>query len=192
MLVAIDEGHAVSEIPKTDHGAVGPKGSNEGDNTYVIGAKVIHYLHMVGIKTLETGGKSGIGIKGTVNQRLKARTDAINRANCDICVSIHNNSEPTGKAQYISVWVQSLKGKAEILAECINDQLKTIPWPNAGIKVKNLHMNRETKCPSCVVETGFISNPYEEGRLQDEDMRDRLAQCIARGINTYKREMRLS
>ncbi len=186
MLVGIDDGHAVTEIPGVDHGAVGPAGSNEGDNTHSIGGKVIFYLQNAGLETFETGGNSGIGTSGTVEEQLRDRANAINAAGCDACVSIHNNSEDTGAAQYISVWVQELGGKAELLAGCINNQLKTIPWPNVGIRTANFYMNRKTNCPSCIVETGFISNEYEEQRLQSEDFRDRLARCIARGITDYK------
>jgi N-acetylmuramoyl-L-alanine amidase len=192
MLVAIDEGHNVSVLTGVDHGAIGPKGSMEGDNTFAIGEKLVDILHKAGINVLVTGGKSGIGNSGSKEEQLKTRTDAINNTKCDICVSIHNNSEKTGQAQYISVWVQRLDdNKSVSLAKHINKQLITIPWPNAGIKVANFHMNRETNCPSCIIEAGFISNAYQEKRLQDEDIRNRIAQCIALGIMTYRLEANL-
>ena len=55
-------------------------------------------------------------------------------------------------------------------------------WPDGGIKVANLHMNRETKCPSILVECGFISNPEQEQQLNKPEMQDKIARAIAEGL----------
>jgi N-acetylmuramoyl-L-alanine amidase len=39
--------------------------------------------------------------------------------------------------------------------------------------------------PSVLVETAFISNPEEEGRLRSEPYQDQLADAIMRGIYRY-------
>ncbi|MGE3920774.1 MAG: N-acetylmuramoyl-L-alanine amidase [Gammaproteobacteria bacterium] len=39
--------------------------------------------------------------------------------------------------------------------------------------------------PSLLIETGFITNPYEEARLTNAKYQDQLAQCIAYGVIQY-------
>ena len=39
--------------------------------------------------------------------------------------------------------------------------------------------------PSLLVETGFISDPYEESRLRDANYQQKIANCMARGITEY-------
>jgi len=39
--------------------------------------------------------------------------------------------------------------------------------------------------PSILVETGFISNPEEESKLQDEDYQHKLANALLAGIQRY-------
>jgi N-acetylmuramoyl-L-alanine amidase len=42
--------------------------------------------------------------------------------------------------------------------------------------------------PSILVETGFISNPYEERNLSSPVYQDKLAQAIFNGLHQYFRE----
>ena len=46
--------------------------------------------------------------------------------------------------------------------------------------------------PAILVETGFISNPREAKRLQDERYVDRLADSIAQGVEEYSRKLRFA
>ena len=39
--------------------------------------------------------------------------------------------------------------------------------------------------PACLIETGFLSNPEEQGRLLDPAYQDKLTEGIARGIDLY-------
>ncbi|MBR7679270.1 N-acetylmuramoyl-L-alanine amidase, partial [Streptomyces daliensis] len=39
--------------------------------------------------------------------------------------------------------------------------------------------------PSILVETGFISNPEEESKMQDEDYQNELADALLQGIQRY-------
>ncbi|MEM9058595.1 MAG: LysM peptidoglycan-binding domain-containing protein, partial [Pseudomonadota bacterium] len=41
---------------------------------------------------------------------------------------------------------------------------------------------------SILVETGYISNPYEAKRLSQKDHQDKVAGAIARGVAAYLRE----
>ena len=45
---------------------------------------------------------------------------------------------------------------------------------------------RSPDIPSVLIETGFISNPYEEERLSDPLYQEKLAQAIYQGISRMK------
>jgi N-acetylmuramoyl-L-alanine amidase len=180
-IIVIDEGH-----DEHDPGAVNSTyGYREEDTTEVIGGKTIFYLQKQGYTTINSREILKNDPWEGVLKDLKKRVRIVNTSGAACLVSIHINSEPTKKAQYISIWIQAAGGLAEILASCINNKLKTIPWPNVGVRIGNYLMNRETFIPSCIVEAGFISNDYEAKRLQDDDMRDRFASLIAQGIDDF-------
>jgi N-acetylmuramoyl-L-alanine amidase len=114
---------------------------------------------------------------------LKDRTDMINRAKCDVVVSVHVNSSTGTSPNYVSVFIQGNGGKAEILANYIQRHLtKNTAWPDGGVRVQNLHMTRETNMPAVLVELGFISNPAQEKWLKEPDNQKKLARSITQGI----------
>ena len=43
----------------------------------------------------------------------------------------------------------------------------------------------QTFVPSCLIETGFLSNPRERERLTDPQYQEKLAEGIAKGIDLY-------
>lgn len=117
---------------------------------------------------------------------LFQRTREINRAKCDYAVSVHVNASPDSGPRYLSAFVQGPGGKAARLASRILNRLVAATgWPDGGVRVKNLHMTRETRMPTCLLELGFISNQAEEASLSDPGFRNKLAEAIASGIEDY-------
>ncbi|KFN41162.1 N-acetylmuramoyl-L-alanine amidase [Arenimonas oryziterrae] len=55
----------------------------------------------------------------------------------------------------------------------------------AGVERANFVVLRSPDVPSMLVETGFITNPGEEKKLNDPDYRRRLASAIASGVRQY-------
>jgi len=53
---------------------------------------------------------------------------------------------------------------------------------NRGIKPANLQVLRETLCPACLVEIGFLSNPTDASYLSKPWYRQKIADAIAQGI----------
>jgi N-acetylmuramoyl-L-alanine amidase len=51
---------------------------------------------------------------------------------------------------------------------------------------KELVVLRETICPAILVETGYLTNPEEELKLNDPDYRQRVAEAIAEGIRRFR------
>jgi N-acetylmuramoyl-L-alanine amidase len=117
---------------------------------------------------------------------LSDRTNILNKARCDFCVSVHVNSHTTSSPNYISTFIQGIGGEAEKLAKYVQPRLvQATDWEDGGVRVTNLHMTRETDMPAILVELGFISNPDQESQLRYVVFRRRLAKAIALGVLEY-------
>ncbi|NLF39621.1 hypothetical protein GX586_09265 [bacterium] len=57
--------------------------------------------------------------------------------------------------------------------------------PNRGIKPANLAVLRNTYCPACLLEVGFVSNPTDGTYLSRASYRQKVADSIALGIFDY-------
>lgn len=59
---------------------------------------------------------------------------------------------------------------------------------NHGIRSANFHVLKWIQRPSILIEVGFLTNPREAVKLRDSYYQDRLAERIAEGILSFKRE----
>ena len=117
---------------------------------------------------------------------LLTRTSLINNMKCDYSVSVHCNASENREAAYIATYIQAIGGEAEKLAAIVQAHLVAATgWTDGGIKVANLHMNREVKCPSILVECGFISNLEQEQELGKPEIQSKIAGAIAQGFMEY-------
>jgi N-acetylmuramoyl-L-alanine amidase len=49
---------------------------------------------------------------------------------------------------------------------------------------------KNASCPGVLVETGFLSNPYEEKLLGTPSYQNRIAEGLADGIDAYTKSVR--
>ncbi|MFZ2385504.1 MAG: N-acetylmuramoyl-L-alanine amidase [Candidatus Omnitrophota bacterium] len=54
-----------------------------------------------------------------------------------------------------------------------------------GVKNARFHVLRGANMPAVLIEAGFLSNPSEEAQLKNSRYRQKLAECIARGLESY-------
>jgi len=74
------------------------------------------------------------------------------------------------------------------LAESLQDSLeRALRQPSRGVKQAPFYVLGGAAMPAVLVEIGFITNPKEEERLQDEGFRDRIARALAAGVAAYKK-----
>ncbi|MDP3790764.1 MAG: N-acetylmuramoyl-L-alanine amidase [Candidatus Omnitrophota bacterium] len=59
---------------------------------------------------------------------------------------------------------------------------------NRGTKTARFYVLKYTRIPSVLVETGYISNKFEELKFRDPGYADRMAEVIAKGVLSYKNE----
>src|SRR5690625_608715 len=119
-------------------------------------------------KRLESLGYTVIMTRTTDKTlKLEQRTKIANDSNADIFVSIHINA---GGGTGIETWMQSNSyegAKSFELAESIqNEVIKQTNVRDRGVKDGNLHVNRETKMPSSLIEVGFIDNKDDANKLK--------------------------
>lgn len=113
--------------------------------------------------------------------KLQDRVAMANNADADLYVSIHANSagnESIGGTETFYNTEQSLP-----FAKIIHEELlKATGFPDRKVKFGDLHVIRETKMPSVLLEIGFMSNKTEEELMFQEAFQNQVAASIVRGI----------
>ncbi len=117
------------------------------------------------------------------------RVQKANAAEADLYVSIHQNacedSEPNG----VEAWYCEDGGsdQSERLARLMEKYV--VQFTGAGEReiseTDSLYVLRETTMPSCLVETGFLTNAAERARLTDPEYQAAIAEGIANGVDLY-------
>lgn len=107
----------------------------------------------------------------------------------DLYISIHINWYENSKHRGAEVLYNTINPNNKILAEKIMEQFKTNQKSKRNIKKTNLYMYKNTTTPGVLVETGFLSNPYERGLLRSKDYQEKLAYSITEGIKDYLKEI---
>ena len=81
---------------------------------------------------------------------------------------------------------QTTQQKSQLLAEKVQKRLaRAAGGDNRGIKGKNFSVLRNSYCPACLVEIGFISNYSDMKKMKTSAHRQKVAQAIAQGIKDY-------
>ena len=93
---------------------------------------------------------------------LAERSSMANSGNHKYLISIHRNSFTDPTAKGLSIFyhnsLSSTSPSALFATAVYNSVLEKVPFWSRGVKSENFHMVREPKMPSCLIETGFISN----------------------------------
>lgn len=186
-IVVIDPGHGTIKAGGwVDPGAIGSYLKvRELDVNLAISAKVEEYLRNEGVQVIMTH-------TGTTNRDLYDRANLANNENAYCFVSIHANATGNRAIQGIGLFYYAPEWMPEIYMQRLERQnlanyileeaLKSTGRPSYGIFEKNFAVTRETRMPSVLVETGFLTNQQEEQLLVNRDFQDKMARGIANGI----------
>ncbi|MHB8072210.1 N-acetylmuramoyl-L-alanine amidase [Desulfosporosinus fructosivorans] len=184
--ILIDPGHG-----GPDTGAIGPNHTNEKNNTLAIALALNDILKQAGAKTILTRDKDITpAAHYSELEDLQARVNIANETKPDLFISIHNNgssSSPTaqGTETYYSDDC-SKKAESILLANSIQSAaIDTLGTNNRGVKQAGFYVLRNATMPAILIETSFISNPYEEARLQNQTFQKNVASSIFQGIYNY-------
>lgn len=174
-IVAIDMGHG-----GMDEGC-----SFEGAEEKVINQKLGMLLKE---KLEQLGFQVILTTNGDEKKELLSRLECAKEANADILISIHQNACEDNSVQGIETWYCEASGEdSRRLARLV--QQYTILYTKAkdrGIMDSNeLVIIRDGTVPSCLVETGFLSNEAERTKLQTEEYCEKLVQGMADAVELY-------
>ncbi|NIF04207.1 N-acetylmuramoyl-L-alanine amidase [Chryseobacterium sp. Tr-659] len=113
---------------------------------------------------------------------LSERTAQINKLNPELVISLHVNSSPQKETlnNGFEVYVQNSDTSKEIAGKIYKKfSARKIEERN------NLHMLRETKAPTVLVELGFINNSRDRNYITSEQGQKDIAQKFVEIISEY-------
>src|SRR5699024_1405332 len=172
-VVYLDAGHG-----GYDPGS-GAYGLNEKDLTLDIAKSTRKQLENAGFKVVMSRTTDKYS-------SLTDRTNEANKLNADIFVSVHINA---GGGTGIETWKMSNGPKpneSNQLANHIqNETIKQTKVTNRGVKDGNLHVNRESKMPSSLIEVGFIDTKADVDKLKTASFKNKVAIGIKNGIKKF-------
>lgn len=188
--IVLDAGHGGA-----DGGTIAANGTSEKEINLAIVLALYDFLNVTGIKckTIRSGDyefypENSNRTKSDLHNRL----DFVNSTENAILVSVHQNYFENSAESGMQIWYTKNVASSKILADKILNNTKIFLQKN------NTRLNKESDSsyyilynaavPSVMVECGFMSNPEEEKRLEDEIYQNQLACVIALGINQYINE----
>lgn len=192
-IIVLDPGHSgFQSAGLLDPGAIGPRTKlQERDVTLGISLKLKGLLESAGAKVIMTHSNS-------TYLSLTERAAVANNSGAHIFVSIHANSsvkkELWGHTTYFYApsgdeLLGSQRYSRQKLASLVQrEMVKAAGRLDNGLKESSFAVLRETRVPSILVETAFISHREEEILLGQNSFRQKLAEGIFRGIEAYFNE----
>lgn len=139
---------------------------------------------------LETLGYEVVMSRSTdVYVAKEDRVKKANRVRADIYVSIHQNSSDDKSVNGMEVWYDGTDTQRDSkrLALLVSQQTAQ----NTGAVEREVrgdadfHVTGSTQMPACLVETGFLSNKGERGKLASQEYQDQIASGIVQGIDYF-------
>ncbi len=196
-IILIDPGHG-----GYDGGAKSKNGTVEKDINLSVANKVKAELEKEGYKVFMTRDKdeslnnpSGSKYSSKKVEDLTNRCNKKKEVNCDMFISIHQNTFPKGSVKGAQVWYSSFE-ESKYLAKTIQESLREYLDPtNKRIEKPALDSYKILRdgyeAPSVIVECGFITNYEEEQKLKDEAYQKKIAEAIAASVNRYYEELKV-
>ena len=113
--------------------------------------------------------------------QLSDRTTLINKLNPEMVISLHVNSSPKSESteQGAELYTQNTEGSKK-LADRISKKFNTLK-----IEEKNLHILRESKAPTVLMELGYINNTKDREYLISEKGQKEIAQKFSEIFREY-------
>lgn len=174
--IIIDPGHGGQEP-----GAIF-EGRKEKDDNLRLALAVGDILENAGIRVLYTRTSD-------VTQSPNEKAEIANRSDADFFLSLHRNAMSVpGSGSGALTLIYEKGSEGEKMAENIQKNLVGAGFADLGIQERpGLAVLSRTRMPAVLVETGFIDNP-EDNRRFDQNFQQ-IAQAIADGVITTFQQM---
>ncbi len=168
------------------HGGLDEGGSRDGSEEKSINLEI---ARAVRAQLLELGYEVILTRDTDTALTLKQRVDQTEEVCADLFVSIHQNFSEESEAEGIEVWYsgQNEEAQSERLSKLIlKSTVEATKAKSRELqKTDALYTVRECRMPSCLIETGFLSNPSEGRKLADSEYQKQIASGIALGIDLF-------
>lgn len=174
--IFIDPGHG-----DQDPGAIG-NGLQEKDVNLDIAKRLNSKLNSAGaIPVMSRSNDTFYSLE----ERVKKGANA----NADLFISIHANSaapSAAGTETYYDETYQSANSKR--LAEEVQPRVvSALGTKDRGVKTAGFYVIKYSKMPSVLVETAFITNSSDAGKLKSATLKDKAAKGINDAVSAYYR-----
>lgn len=186
-VVVIDAGHGGN-----DPGKVGVNKSLEKDINLKIAKKLKVYLENADVEAVLTREDDRGLYKESDSRKkssdMKNRVKAIEKAEPDLVVSIHQNSYHQEDVSGGQVFYYGKSQKGKKLAQIVQKRFDYVLGEKNTRAAKandSYYLLLHVKEPIIIVECGFLSNWEEAEKLKSEDYQNRLAWTIHMGILEY-------
>lgn len=117
------------------------------------------------------------------------RVKLANESNADLYISIHQNASDETEVEGIEVWYEEadIACESRRLALLVGQQtVKKTGAPEREYQGDSqIHVIENTNMPSCLIETGFLSNAGERSKLVTAEYQAQIADGIVQGIEYY-------
>ncbi|HIY19394.1 MAG TPA: N-acetylmuramoyl-L-alanine amidase [Candidatus Blautia avistercoris] len=189
--IVIDAGHG-----GRDPGMVGTEGVEEKGINLAIAQKLENLLEENGFEVIMTrDSDEGLYEEDAQNKKaqdMQRRCEIIKEAEPLLTVSIHQNSysDPSVKGPQVFYYQHSAEGEklASFIQNSMNEGLEA-ESPKEAKANDSYYLLKRSEGVLNIVECGFLTNPEEALRLQEEDYQQKIAGCIYEGIMQYLEKM---
>jgi len=177
--VMIDPGHS------KDPGAIGPTGLLEAEANLWIADKLSEILRKKGATVFMTRHDDS-------DVKLYDRPKLAREKNCDVFISVHNNSVPDGvnPLYHNGVSTYYYNAFSKPLAEHIQKRaVERLHLRDHGLYYANFAVTRPTQYLAVLIECTFMILPDQEAALRTESFQEKCAKTIAEGLDDYLRSL---
>lgn len=169
--VVIDAGHGGK-----DPGATSYLGYQEKEVNLKVAQKVAWLLKKQGVNVIMTRNNDTF-------VELNERAEIANRAQADLFVSIHHNSNRSRSHHGYTVYIapnasEGSRRAGRLIERCLADT----GLSSNGLRTNDYRVLVRTNGPAVLIECGYLSNPSEAAVLYDGNFQNRIASAIAQAV----------
>jgi len=190
----IDAGHG-----GIDGGTSGADGTKEKDINLSIAKKLETILKASGFSVVMTRTEDDLisdpsldTIRKRKNADLLKRLEIVNTTEQSVLISIHQNYFHESQYSGAQVFYSDNHQKSKILAEIVQNSIKTDLQPNNSRQTKaigaDVFLLDQCMVPGIMIECGFMSNPKELSLLKNEIYQTKIAFSIALSLISFYTE----
>ncbi|MED2737833.1 N-acetylmuramoyl-L-alanine amidase [Bacillus toyonensis] len=173
-----------------DPGHGGPYGgsvgvANEEQVNLAISLKVKSKLESMGARVVMTRTANVPCTYAGYNQDLTCRPALATKLGADAFISIHANSGGPSATGTETFWYNANRGDKKLATLILDELVKETGLNKRRVDSADFAVLRNSTVPATLVETGFVTNPYDASKLTSPAHQEKFAKAISEGIQKY-------